>query len=317
MHPTARPRPTVQRQFSYPDQAFFDQEQYRQAESLVGSLDVMGEARPRVASGSATHFVYEVNEGTPVRVFVLGTVASADEVRIRDPQAICEEPKAHQDASSNRLMLMPIPDAVPRVARLWGQDVAILLRVMDEEIASGTVIASQWTTEGGGIVLSQLPLATVFRWNSDTDSTKTINGMPTVGDVILADVTMHRVEEVVGGLTVKSYDMVAHTIEVVHPSRLRGFGLTAPQVELAVYEMELRGAMANAHIQNRTFELRAHWSVFNEQSNTGNGLLKNPAQQVIAALPIGDMVHFIVPRHCVGIAIVQRTEQNRLDEVNW
>ncbi|KAJ6489547.1 hypothetical protein C8R47DRAFT_1071404 [Mycena vitilis] len=64
---------------SHPGKPFFDQEQLNQAETLIGSLTELGEARPAAVDGSVTHLIYEMDKDGPTRALVFGTVETSND----------------------------------------------------------------------------------------------------------------------------------------------------------------------------------------------------------------------------------------------
>ncbi|KAJ7792429.1 hypothetical protein B0H13DRAFT_2393997, partial [Mycena leptocephala] len=95
-------------------------------------------------------------------------------------------------------------------------DLAVLNRIVRSESVKRPSNSVSWVhpaSDGGTISVDCSPFTT------------TVNGSPELGDVIRADVSLHRLDEYTGAVLTTSYLLIAHDIEPISIHYLRIWGV--------------------------------------------------------------------------------------------
>ncbi|KAJ7607068.1 hypothetical protein DFH06DRAFT_1347567 [Mycena polygramma] len=182
-----------------PDAQFFDAEQTHDATGLIGSYDL----RTRGVVGQHGHRVY---------------TQGRDERTLR----ACEP-------DITRYELRLLPGATARAVTAFKNDVSVLVSAMIEEACPDTMILGTWAEDTGEGKIHFC----------HHNFTTTINGMPDVGQCVVVDVSLHRIDTVMHGMKCKSYSLIAHTTEIVHPARLRAAGVIMESLATSMEETQV------------------------------------------------------------------------------
>ncbi|KAJ7908628.1 hypothetical protein B0H13DRAFT_2320125 [Mycena leptocephala] len=203
----------------HPDNEFLATESTEEATGWVGSYRHNADFKlclvPSGVEGNV--FVYKSEaKNRPLHAYVLGQIVHSDHILSQTVTA------SSPHVNIERYALGVICGGSAKIRAQFAKDVGALNKIIRNECASEGQVHQRWVQRG--VTDAEDAECIMVDGNS---SVKIVNGPLEIGNIVLADVTLHRYDFRDGSLPFKSYTLVAHDIERISVKYLEREGMKA------------------------------------------------------------------------------------------